>query len=393
MPAVAVVGGSLGGLTAALLLRDIGCDVTVYERSRETLQARGAGIAVLPETLRYPVERLGVPVERISSSTEWIRFLERDGSVRHAQRHRYRFSSWNTVYRTLLDAFGTDRYRLGRDMTSFAPEPAGGVRVRFADGDEVRADLLVCADGIGSVARSSVLPEVGARYAGYVAWRGTVPERELDGPAFDALHDALTYQVLPEQPRARLPDTRTGRGGRRGRPADQHGLVPQRGGTRPGRLPHRPRRAGATGVAAAGLGARRAGGEAAALRGGAARAPDRRVSPPASGSRSSRPCSTSGSRARCSVGLCLLGDAAFAVRPHAAAGTAKAAEDGWVLAAELEAAGGDVPKALTAWEAAQVALGSRLLERNREIGDSSQFVGTFRPGDPGLIFGLHGPGR
>ena len=43
MPAVAVVGGSLGGLTAALLLRDIGCDVTVYERSRETLQARGAG--------------------------------------------------------------------------------------------------------------------------------------------------------------------------------------------------------------------------------------------------------------------------------------------------------------------------------------------------------------
>ena len=78
MPAVAVVGGSLGGLTTALLLRDIGCDVTVYERSRETLQARGAGIAVLPETLRYPVERLGVPVGRITSSTEWIRFIGRE---------------------------------------------------------------------------------------------------------------------------------------------------------------------------------------------------------------------------------------------------------------------------------------------------------------------------
>jgi 2,6-dihydroxypyridine 3-monooxygenase len=91
--------------------------------------------------------------------------------------------------------------------------------------------------------------------------------------------------------------------------------------------------------------------------------------------------------------VCLLGDAAFAVRPHAAAGTAKAAEDGWVLAAELEAAGGDVIKALTAWEESQLALGSRLLERNREIGDSSQFDGTFRPGDPRLIFGLHGPGQ
>ena len=43
---------------------------------------------------------------------------------------------------------------------------------------------------------------------------------------------------------------------------------------------------------------------------------------------------------------CLLGDAAFAVRPHAAAGTAKAAADGWALAAALTAAGGDVPAAL-----------------------------------------------
>ena len=52
MPSIAIVGGSIGGLTAALVLRDIGCDVTVYERASATLEARGAGIAVLPETLR-----------------------------------------------------------------------------------------------------------------------------------------------------------------------------------------------------------------------------------------------------------------------------------------------------------------------------------------------------
>src|SRR3954466_8936285 len=116
MPSVAVVGGSLGGPTAALVLRDIGCDVTVYERSAAALEARGAGIAVLKETLRYPVERLGVPAERISSSTGWIRFLERDGTVRHEQQHPYRFSSWNTIYRTLLDAFDAERYLLAREM-------------------------------------------------------------------------------------------------------------------------------------------------------------------------------------------------------------------------------------------------------------------------------------
>jgi len=91
--------------------------------------------------------------------------------------------------------------------------------------------------------------------------------------------------------------------------------------------------------------------------------------------------------------VCLIGDAAFAVRPHAAAGTAKAAADGWALAAELTAAGGDVPAALARWERGQLALGRSLLARCREIGDSSQFGGTFRPGDQRLIFGLYGPGN
>ena len=55
--------------------------------------------------------------------------------------------------------------------------------------------------------------------------------------------------------------------------------------------------------------------------------------------------------------------------------------------------GGDVPAALGAWERRQLALGRSLLARCREIGDSSQFSGRFRPGDPRLIFGLYGPGN
>jgi 2,6-dihydroxypyridine 3-monooxygenase len=391
MPSVAVAGGSLGGLTAALLLRDIGCDVTVFERSRATLQARGAGIAVLPETVRYPVERLGLPVEQITSSTEWIRFLDRDGSVGHEQRHRYRFSSWNTIYGTLLDAFGTEHYRLSRDMTSFADEE-DGVSVRFADGDEVHADLLVCADGIGSHARSTLLPDVAPRYAGYVAWRGTVPERELDGATFDALHDALTYQILPGSHILAYPipgpDGAIDVGDRLinmvwyrnvAEPDLAAFLTDRDGQPRSVSLPPGSVRDELVDELRS---------SAAAL-----------VAPPIAeiAGRIREPFVQAVfdiEVPRMVFGrACLLGDAAFAVRPHAAAGTAKAAEDGWVLAAELEAAGGDVSKALTAWEDSQLALGAQLLERNREIGDSSQFGGTFRPGDPRLIFGLHGPGR
>ena len=52
-PHVGIVGGSLGGLTAALVLRDLGCEVDVFERSSEALKARGAGIATHPSTTRY----------------------------------------------------------------------------------------------------------------------------------------------------------------------------------------------------------------------------------------------------------------------------------------------------------------------------------------------------
>ena len=95
----AVVGGSLGGLTAALLLHDLGIDVDVYERSPAALMQRGAGIGFLPESARYLVERAGVALDRVSVATAHIRYLDRHGGVIYDGRHSYRFSSWNTVYR------------------------------------------------------------------------------------------------------------------------------------------------------------------------------------------------------------------------------------------------------------------------------------------------------
>jgi 2,6-dihydroxypyridine 3-monooxygenase len=86
------MGGSLGGLTAGLVLRDIGCDVQVLERSTEELQARGAGIAVLDATVRYFVERRTLDVEEVCTSAGWIRYLHSDGDIHHERPHRYRFS-------------------------------------------------------------------------------------------------------------------------------------------------------------------------------------------------------------------------------------------------------------------------------------------------------------
>jgi 2,6-dihydroxypyridine 3-monooxygenase len=86
--------------------------------------------------------------------------------------------------------------------------------------------------------------------------------------------------------------------------------------------------------------------------------------------------------------VCLIGDAAFTLRPHAAAGTAKAAEDAWKLGEAVRKMGGDVVAALKRWEPGQLELGRQVLARTRDAGRRSQFEGTWRIGDP-LPFGLY----
>ncbi len=392
MPSVIVMGGSLGGLTAALVLRDLGCDVRVFERSSSALQARGAGIAVLDATLRYLTERGGYRPQDICSRTNWIRFVRADGSVQHEQRHRYRFSSWTTIYRSLLGLLDRDRYFLGIQVASF--HCAGDIAdVELADGSRVRADLLVCADGISSMARARLMPRITPSYSGYVAWRGTLPESSLSSATRAALGDALTYQVLRNSHILVYPipgqDGSLTEGNRLvnivwyvnvAEGAELDRLMTGRDGVR--RAMSLP-----PGAAAADAVDQLRHIAATSLAGPIAEVVTTIPEPFVQ-----LVCDIEVPR-MVHGRVCLIGDAAFAVRPHAAAGTAKAADDGWALAEELASAAGDVPAALAAWEHRQLAVGRALLARTREIGDSSQFSGTFRPGDPRLIFGLHQPGH
>jgi 2,6-dihydroxypyridine 3-monooxygenase len=392
MPSVVIMGGSLGGLTAALVLRDAGCDVRVFERSSSALRARGAGIAVLDTTLRYLTERGGCRAEDVCSGTGWIRFVRADGSIQHEQRHRYRFSSWNTMYRSLLGLFDRDRYLLGSEVVSF-DSAADSASVMLAGGDRAQADLLVCADGISSMARARLMPDIEPAYSGYVAWRGTLPESSLAPPVREALGDAITYQVLD---RSHIlvypipgPDGSRAAGERlinivwyvnvaAGDELDR--LMTGRDGIRRAiSLP--------PGAACDDAVAHLREAAAASLAGPIAAVVTAIPEPFVQVVYDIEVPRMAHGR------VCLIGDAAFAVRPHAAAGTAKAADDGWALADELVAAGGAVPAALAAWERRQLKVGRLLLSRTREIGDSSQFSGTFRPGDPRLIFGLHAPGH
>jgi 2,6-dihydroxypyridine 3-monooxygenase len=387
----AVVGGSLGGLYAALLLRDLGIDVDIYERSPVELAQRGAGIGFLPESQRYLVERAGVALDEISVPTAHIRYLHRNADVLFETPQAYRFSSWNTIYRGLLTCFPDQHYHLSHEMTGWLAQDAG-VEITFAAQTTQRADLAVMADGVGSLARARLLPEVRSVYAGYVAWRGMAPEAQLDAATRAVLDNAITYFVYANSHILVYPIPGLNGSVKHGERllnfvwyrnylagSDIDNLLTDNSGVRRDiSLP--------PGVAAAH--------HVAELRAVAqARLPapmaqlvcaveqpflqvvyDIEVPKMAFGS------------------ICLVGDAAFVARPHAAAGTAKAAADAWALADALQH-NSDVATALSKWQPGQLALGKQLLDRTRAIGRRSQFDGTWTPGDPELIFGLRGPGR
>jgi len=383
---VGIVGGSLGGLTAALVLRDLGCEVEVAERSTAELESRGAGIVVLPETSRYLNERTNVGLDSVTTSTRVLRYLDAEGAIVHESARHYRYSGWHTIYRALLDSLGRERYHVGREVTEIDD---GGERVAisYAGGGTDAFDLVVCADGIGSGSRARLLPEVRPAYVGYVAWRGTVAETELPPWVLRAFRDALVYEVIPDSHILLYP-------------------IPAHGGaTEPGqRLLNFVWYRNYEGVELDDLmtdrdGVRRE----VSLPPGAARPVHVNEMRAFAHANLAPPIAEVVAHAvapfaqaifdvdvpRMAFGrVCLIGDAAFVVRPHIAAGTAKAAADAWALAEALEASGMDVEGALPAWEARQLAVGRAALARARRNGDRSQVEGTWVPGDPDLDYGL-----
>ena len=388
---IAIVGGSLGGLTAALVLRDLGHDVTVHERSPVPLEQRGAGIGLMPETSRYFTERLGVDLDTMSITTDHIRHLDRTGASIHDHLHTYRFSSWNTIYRGLVNAFGTKRYLLSHEVTSISHINQAAV-LHINGGVNIEADLVVCADGVASRFRRDLLPTFVQRYAGYVAWRGMVPEAELAPHITSALGDALTYSVMANshilvypipgadgsvEPGKRLINYVWYRNYLAGAELDEV-LTGTDGVTREVSVPP-------------GLSREHHLNEVRTH--AAARLPEIISTVVSATKQPFLQVVFDADVEQMVFGrVCLLGDAAWVARPHAAAGTAKAADDAWALADAL-CVHSDVDDALRSWETSQMAVGRQLVDRTRRIGAQSQFDGTWRPDDREHIFGLKGPGQ
>jgi 2-polyprenyl-6-methoxyphenol hydroxylase-like FAD-dependent oxidoreductase len=173
---IVIIGGGIGGLTAALALRREGFEPEVFEQAPALLEV-GAAIAVWPNAMRV-LARLGVAgavIERAGQLTE-ARWLNRDGKLFNrialpagdapaAALHRADLQG------ALLRALPPDSVHLGRRFAGFEQRP-DGVRALFADGAPVSCEVLICADGLHSPARAQLLGDGPPVYRGYATWRG-----------------------------------------------------------------------------------------------------------------------------------------------------------------------------------------------------------------------------
>ena len=186
---VAVIGGGIGGLSAALALLRAGFDVQVYEQAQKFGEI-GAGIQISPNASRL-LHRLGLK----PAMDQW--------GVRPEAVHQKRWDDGRTLQRAPLGPdvearFGAPYYHFHRGdlaalLAAAMPKErahAGhrlvgiedkGERViaRFDNGASAEADLLVGADGIHSKVRQITFGPEKPRFTGCVAWRGLVPAERI----------------------------------------------------------------------------------------------------------------------------------------------------------------------------------------------------------------------
>jgi 2-polyprenyl-6-methoxyphenol hydroxylase-like FAD-dependent oxidoreductase len=359
-----VVGGSMSGLLAGLLLRRAGWRVDIFERVESELSGRGAGIVAQPDLIDT-LGRLGIDSTGLGVAITTRKILDASGRLAGECACPQVLTAWERVYRALRDAFGPEQYHRGNGVHRFDQTPHRVV-AQLNDGTAVEGDLLVGADGIRSTIRQQCLPELIPLYAGYVAWRALIPEATFPPAIHRELFDYMTFCLPPGEQFLGYPvagpDNDLRPGHRRYnvvwyRPADEATqlrrlLTDEDGTTHVISIPPPLiRRDAVVEMRAA----------AERLLAPQFRAVVRLIDEPIL-----QPIYDLETTRMAFGRVAIIGDAAFVARPHVAAGVAKAADDAAALAAAL--AIDAVESALHKFEAVRLPVGRRIIERARHLG-------------------------
>jgi 2-polyprenyl-6-methoxyphenol hydroxylase-like FAD-dependent oxidoreductase len=376
-----VIGGSLGGLFAGVLLRSIGWQVDIYERSPHTLDSRGGGVVLQPDVLEA-FQRAGVAYEAPLGVVAHERYyLKPDGSIAQRMPIRQTLTSWNLLYGSMRRHFPSEHYHQGKNLVEIQQNDEQ-VTAIFADGSSDTGDLLIGADGANSTVRRLLLPSYEPRYAGYVAYRGLVNETDLDRDTAALMTERFVFYQFPNSHILQyvIPgeDESLVAGNRRfnwvwyvnyDEKTELPRILIDRGGKRrdysipPGMIApevEQEMRSYANKVLA----------------------PPFQKLVAVTKEPFVQAILDLGIPQMAFDRVALVGDAAFIPRPHTAASVSKGAANAIAIADALVAQEHDVYRALNAWETDQLRLGMHLWKLGQDLGERSQFMyGTERSND------------
>ena len=200
---IAIVGGGLGGLAAALFLRQAGLDATIYEQA-PALREVGAGIVVSPNMVRA-LAALGLAGDlpefavRLEAAWEFRRW--QDGRILFAQRmgeecERLYGAACYVAHRAdllalLQRALPLQQLRLDHRCVRVEQDEREAeltFHTRAGQTRKLQADVVIGADGIHSAVRLALTPEVAARFSGLCAFRCLVPAERAPEMALRPVH-------------------------------------------------------------------------------------------------------------------------------------------------------------------------------------------------------------
>src|SRR5262245_8463565 len=367
LPRALIIGGSVGGLFAANLLRSIGWVATVFEKSSSDLAHRGRNIGAT-EDLFAIMRQAGVHADA-SLGVAWRSriCLDRTGSVVCEVPVGGLTTLWSSIYAPLEAVLPSQLYRRGMRLER-VEQDASSVTAIFADGSRETGQLLIGADGVHSTVRHQFLPEIEPHYCGYVVWHVAADGRGIPCELRDVLLEHMTFSFPDREMVLSIPtpgaEGRTDLGGRRCqfawfRAVDENTL-PQlftdiSGRRHDGSAPPsliQPRFFDDLKTQAKAL-----------LPIRIADLFERAPQP------TSLHASVEFASPRIVFGrVALLGDAAFVARRHVATGVTKAATDAKCLTDALATSGGDVQAALERYQHERQQAGDLLVARGSRLG-------------------------
>ncbi len=201
---IGIVGGSIAGCSAAILLGREGHNVRVFERSRSGLVGRGGGIGTPGPVLEALIEQDILDSDFPHLSCSSMPFI-----IRKAAHERHGYSAWemplnfkafhwSSLWNDLRKRVPDEIYHRGYQVANAIPNDIDSVTLQFEDGSEADFDLVLFADGYQSLGRQLLFPEIGLDYRGYMLWRGLLPEQEMDDSApLGSKLPRLSYSNLP----------------------------------------------------------------------------------------------------------------------------------------------------------------------------------------------------